>query len=71
MLNFLLQQLEELLEEEQLQGVPVLVYANKQDLSTAAPHSHIAEVLGLTNLERSRSWTIQPCSAMTKEGLQV
>ena len=33
---FCFQQLAELLEEEKLQGVPVLVFANKQDLMNAA-----------------------------------
>ena len=47
-----------------------MVYANKQDLFSAAPPSEIAECLELTNI-RDRSWHIQGCSAMTGEGVEV
>ena len=45
----------------------LLVYANKQDLPNALPISTITEVLGLQNL--SHPWAIQPCVAVTGEGL--
>lgn len=64
------QELAELLEEEKLSGVPVLIFANKQDLLTAAPASEIAEGLNLHTI-RDRVWQIQPCSALTGEGVQV
>ncbi|CAM9379726.1 unnamed protein product [Lampetra fluviatilis] len=63
------QELAELLEEEKLSGVPVLVFANKQDLLTAAPASEIAEGLNLHTI-RDRVWQIQACSALTGEGVQ-
>lgn len=66
----LLQELAELLEEEKLGGVPVLIFANKQDLLTAAPASEIAEGLNLHTI-RDRVWQIQSCSALTGEGVQV
>ncbi|XP_004370145.2 LOW QUALITY PROTEIN: ADP-ribosylation factor-like protein 3 [Trichechus manatus latirostris] len=63
------QELAELLEEEKLSCVPVLVFANKQDLLTAAPASEIAEGLNLHTI-RDRVWQIQSCSALTGEGVQ-
>ncbi|XP_048844259.1 ADP-ribosylation factor-like protein 3 [Brienomyrus brachyistius] len=63
------QELAELLDEEKLSGVPVLIFANKQDLLTAAPASEIAEGLNLHTI-RDRIWQIQSCSALTGEGVQ-
>lgn len=65
-----LQELAELLDEEKLSGVPVLIFANKQDLLTAAPASEIAEGLNLHTI-RDRIWQIQACSALSGEGIQV
>lgn len=62
-------ELNELLSEEKLKGVPLLVYANKQDLFNAAPASEMAEGLNLPAI-RDRCWQIQPCSATTGEGLK-
>lgn len=58
------------MEEEKLTGVPVLIYANKQDLINAAPASEVAQGLDLNGI-RDRSWQIQPCSAATGEGVKV
>ncbi|XP_071604487.1 ADP-ribosylation factor-like protein 3 isoform X1 [Heliangelus exortis] len=63
------QELAELLDEEKLSGVPVLIFANKQDLLTAAPASEIAEGLNLHTI-RDRVWQIQSCSALSGEGVQ-
>ena len=57
-------------EEEKLAGVPVLVFANKQDLVNAARSSEIADGLNLNSI-RDRAWQIQPCSAVTGEGVKV
>lgn len=62
-------ELNQLVEEEKLAGVPVLVFANKQDLDTAMSAAEISSALSLTNL-RDRQWHIQPCSAQTGEGIQ-
>ena len=51
-------------------AVPVLVFANKQDLVNAAPASDIAEGLNLHSI-RDRQWQIQACSAYTGEGVRV
>ncbi|EDO28169.1 predicted protein, partial [Nematostella vectensis] len=64
------QELDELLEEEKLIGVPLLVFANKQDLMNAATPAEISSNLGLNTI-RSRGWQIQGCSALTGEGVQV
>uniref|UniRef100_A0A669D4H2 ARF like GTPase 3 n=1 Tax=Oreochromis niloticus TaxID=8128 RepID=A0A669D4H2_ORENI len=64
-----LQELAELLEEEKLATVPLLVFANKQDLMTAAPASELAESLRLHTI-RDRMWQVQACSALTAEGIQ-
>ena len=50
-------------------GVPVLIFANKQDLMNAARASEIAEGLNLNTI-RDRAWHIQPCSALTGEGVK-
>ncbi|XP_062340380.1 ADP-ribosylation factor-like protein 3 [Osmerus eperlanus] len=63
------QELVELLEEEKLGAVPLLIFANKQDLLTAAPASELAEGLNLHTI-RDRVWQIQACSAVSTEGLQ-
>lgn len=64
------QELSELIDEENLKGVPVLIFANKQDLATASPASEIAEGLNL-HTYRDREWQIQACSAVSGEGVQV
>ncbi|KAG1934581.1 ADP-ribosylation factor-like protein [Pimephales promelas] len=61
-------ELSELIDEENLAGVPVLIFANKQDLGTASPASEIAEGLNL-HTYRDRVWQIQACSALTGEGV--
>lgn len=39
------EELQSLLEEDKLAGVPVLLYANKQDLLSSMPADEIEEVL--------------------------
>eukprot|EP00735_Rhodelphis_limneticus_P006977 TRINITY_DN19454_c0_g1::TRINITY_DN19454_c0_g1_i1::g.17175::m.17175 TRINITY_DN19454_c0_g1::TRINITY_DN19454_c0_g1_i1::g.17175 ORF type:complete len:193 (-),score=42.08,sp/A8ISN6/ARL3_CHLRE/60.11/4e-77,Arf/PF00025.16/8.1e-63,SRPRB/PF09439.5/1.5e-13,G-alpha/PF00503.15/0.0046,G-alpha/PF00503.15/7.6e-07,Gtr1_RagA/PF04670.7/3.2e-11,MMR_HSR1/PF01926.18/9.4e-10,Miro/PF08477.8/3.7e-09,Ras/PF00071.17/6.9e-09,AAA_18/PF13238.1/0.00049,AAA_18/PF13238.1/2e+03,AAA_17/PF13207.1/0.0023,GTP_EFTU/PF00009.22/34,GTP_ len=56
------EELQRLLEEEYLAGVPLLVMANKQDLLLAMSTDEIAKELGLLDLE-DRTWQIQGCSA--------
>jgi len=63
------EELNELLLEEKLVGVPVLIYANKQDLMNAESASGIAEGLNLHTI-RDRKWQIQPCSATNNEGVK-
>ncbi|CAK9213565.1 unnamed protein product [Sphagnum troendelagicum] len=62
-------ELSQLLEEEKMINVPILVFANKQDLMHALPADEVAHGLNLF-LIRDRAWQIQGCSAKTGEGLQ-
>ncbi|KAH6581492.1 hypothetical protein BASA50_002520 [Batrachochytrium salamandrivorans] len=57
-----------LLTEEKLQCVPVLIFANKQDLMTALSGEEIVSGLNL-NAIRDRTWHIQPCSAKNDTGV--
>jgi len=63
-------ELNELLSDDKLAGVPVLVYANKQDLALAAQASDIAQELNL-HLIRDRPWQIQACSGIRGEGIKA
>ncbi|XP_040200395.1 ADP-ribosylation factor-like protein 3 [Rana temporaria] len=63
------QELAELVEEDNLVDVPLLVFANKQDLLTAASAADIAAGLNL-HTYRDRTWQIQACSALSGEGIQ-
>mmetsp|Transcript_51674 Transcript_51674/g.59360 ORF Transcript_51674/g.59360 Transcript_51674/m.59360 type:complete len:179 (-) Transcript_51674:142-678(-) len=62
-------ELNQLLEEDKLARVPLLVFANKQDLMGAIPPDQISDILELTRI-RDRTWQIQPCSAKTGAGLE-
>eukprot|EP01006_Ploeotia_vitrea_P015151 TRINITY_DN42345_c0_g1_i1.p2 TRINITY_DN42345_c0_g1~~TRINITY_DN42345_c0_g1_i1.p2 ORF type:complete len:179 (-),score=36.22 TRINITY_DN42345_c0_g1_i1:85-621(-) len=61
-------ELMKLLAEEKLQKIPVLIFANKQDLETACKAADVAERLNLNDI-RDRKWQIQGCSAHTGDGL--
>ena len=56
------------MQKEILQGVPLLVLANKQDLPDAANEKDISEVLGLSKI-KERDWALFKCSATTGSGL--
>ena len=62
-------ELGQLLSEEKLDGVPLMVLANKQDLLNALTVEEISEGLNLPSI-RDRPWNIQPCSAKNGDGLQ-
>lgn len=58
-----------LLKDENLDGIPCLVFANKQDIPLiAASAAEIAKVLNLHAI-KGRDWHIQACSAKTGQGL--
>ena len=63
------QELELMLQEEELKGVPVLVLANKQDLPNALNDHEICNGLGLTSI-KNRPWSLFKISAMNGTGLQ-
>lgn len=60
--------LQELLGEELLAGVPLLVFANKQDLEMALEAPEVMSSLELENIS-DRTWNIQACSAVSQQGL--
>ena len=64
------EELSELLNEDKLEGVPLLVFANKQDLLGAAAASELAQGLALHTI-KDRAWQIQACCANTGEGVKV
>ncbi|KAJ3029774.1 UNVERIFIED_CONTAM: ADP-ribosylation factor protein 3 [Siphonaria sp. JEL0065] len=61
-------ELNQLLEEAKLAEVPLLVFANKQDLVNAIPGDEIATGLNLNSI-RDRQWQIQACSALSGQGI--
>lgn len=56
------------LSEEELVGVPVLVFANKQDISQAENPNNIVKEMELGNI-KGHKWLLQGCSATTGQGL--
>ena len=62
------QELMLMLEEEELKGVTLLVFANKQDLPQAMTAAEVSEGLGLTNI-RNRQWAIFQTSALRGSGI--
>jgi ADP-ribosylation factor-like protein 3 len=53
---------------EGLPTVPILVFANKQDLASAATPASVAENLNL-HMTKDRPWHIQGCSAKNGDGV--
>lgn len=62
-------ELQQIIDEEKLSGVPLLIYANKQDLLNSLSASEITAGLNLHSI-RDRQWQIVPCSAKSGDGLK-
>lgn len=62
-------ELYELLSDDKLQNVPLLVYANKQDLPESLAASDLAQALGLPSI-KDRAWQIQSCIAAQGTGVR-
>eukprot|EP00446_Apocalathium_sp_SHHI-4_P072839 CAMPEP_0177542992 /NCGR_PEP_ID=MMETSP0369-20130122/61125_1 /TAXON_ID=447022 ORGANISM="Scrippsiella hangoei-like, Strain SHHI-4" /NCGR_SAMPLE_ID=MMETSP0369 /ASSEMBLY_ACC=CAM_ASM_000364 /LENGTH=223 /DNA_ID=CAMNT_0019026745 /DNA_START=35 /DNA_END=706 /DNA_ORIENTATION=- len=60
--------LNKMLSEDELFGVPLLVYANKQDLPRAMSITELTDKLGLHEV-RNRAWFIQGSCATTSSGV--
>ena len=56
------------MDEKELENVPVLIFANKQDLVHALDSDDVQELLYLDDYKK-REWMVIACSAKTKEGL--
>ena len=61
-------ELHHVMSNDGLRGAALLVLANKQDMPKAMRADRIAEALALHSL-RGHEWYIQPCSAMSGDGL--
>ncbi|KAG8969772.1 Arf GTPase arf1 [Tulasnella sp. 427] len=59
-----------MLSEEELKGVPLLVFANKQDVAGALKPGEISEKLGLAGGEKERQWSVRGSCATKGEGLE-
>jgi ADP-ribosylation factor family len=59
-----------MLSEEELKGVPLLVFCNKQDVPGALKPEDISEKLGLAGGEKSRPWSVRGSCATKGEGLE-
>ena len=58
-----------MLSEEELNGVPLLVFCNKQDIEGALRPEEISERLGLVG-EKGREWSVRGSCATKGEGLE-
>lgn len=61
-------ELQQLLEEDELKGVTLLVFANKMDLPNAMTAAEVSQGLGLTDI-RNRQWAIFQSSAVQGVGI--
>ena len=68
-IEFAKQELEIMLQEDELQGVPVLILANKQDMPGAMNYDEVSAGLGLDKIQ-NRQWQMFKTSAMEGTGLQ-
>jgi ADP-ribosylation factor-like protein 1 len=57
-----------MLQESDLKGIPLLVFANKQDVPGALSEAQVSEMLGLS-LIKNRQWRIVKASAKLGEGV--
>ncbi|KAF0700323.1 Aste57867_9136 [Aphanomyces stellatus] len=63
-------ELHRMFQSDDLRDANLLVYANKQDLPHAMPCAEMVDAMRLHAFTSSkRKWTIQPCTAVTGEGL--
>lgn len=62
------EELARMLEEDELIGKPLLIFANKQDLPNALHTNEIVDKLGLNDL-RERDWYVQSSCAINGDGL--
>lgn len=59
-----------MLNEEELSGVPLLVFCNKQDMEGSLPPEEISDKLGLAGGEKGREWSVRGSCATKGEGLE-
>ena len=59
-----------MLSEPELDGVPLLVFCNKQDVAGALTPEAISEKLGLAGGEKARDWSVRGSCALKGDGLE-
>ena len=57
------------LDRKELQGLPILIYANKQDKTSAIDVKEMVERMNLETLLKNENWHIQASCALTNAGL--
>jgi ADP-ribosylation factor-like protein 2 len=62
-------ELDTILQQERLASASLLVFANKQDIAGALTSAEIRDQLDLNRIQR-RHWSIVPCSASTRAGIE-
>ncbi|ELV11975.1 ADP-ribosylation factor-like protein 14 [Tupaia chinensis] len=60
---------ERILKNEHIKNVPVVLLANKQDVPGALTAEDITRMFKVKKLCSDRNWYVQPCCAVTGEGL--
>ncbi|KAM9604535.1 ADP-ribosylation factor-like protein 14 [Trichechus inunguis] len=60
---------EHILKNEHIKNVPVVLLANKQDMNGALTAEDITRIFKVKKLCSDRNWYVQPCCAITGEGL--
>jgi len=63
------EELEKLLAEDALRSLPLLVFANKQDLPNAMTVEEVSDVLRLDTETSRRLWHVHPSTALNGQGL--
>lgn len=62
------QELDLMLQEEEVKGLPVLILANKQDVEGAMSEAEVMSALDLHNI-KNRQWALFKISAINGVGL--
>ena len=63
------EELFKVLEYNELEDVPILILANKQDLPGAQSVTEVTNALTLHKLNSKHDWFIQPCCAKVGDGV--
>ncbi|XP_028416484.1 ADP-ribosylation factor-like protein 15 [Dendronephthya gigantea] len=69
-LNEAAQCLSKVLCNTTLSGLPLLILANKQDLSNAKDKDEVVEILKLNEVAQDYDWVIHACSSQDKNSVQ-
>ena len=57
------------MKNEHIKNVPVVLLANKQDVPGALTAKDITRIFKVKKLCCNRNWCVQPCCAITGDGL--